>query len=62
MAFTGATLPAELLGEFTLLIAILFVLLFCALFAQLFELPLKKYRGLILSYFPGLKQKCGIRS
>ena len=62
MAFLGALWASGSVSRLGYVSGIILVLGICFLFAFLFELPLKKYRSMIIRFFPTLNQKCGIRS
>ncbi len=62
MAFIGALWASGSLIQLGYLTGIMVVLGICLLFAIVFELPLRKYRSMLIRIFPILKYKCGIRS
>jgi peptidoglycan/LPS O-acetylase OafA/YrhL len=62
MAFLGALWASDSLIRLGYFSGIMLVLVLCFLFAIIFELPLKKYRSLLIRIFPILNHKCGIRS
>ena len=62
MAFLGALWASGSLIQLGYVSGIMLVLGICFLFAIVFELPLKKYRSILIRIFPILDHKCGIRS
>jgi peptidoglycan/LPS O-acetylase OafA/YrhL len=62
MAFLGALWASGSVTRLGYVSGIIFVLGICFLFAIVFELPLKKYRSILIRIFPILNHKCGIRS
>jgi peptidoglycan/LPS O-acetylase OafA/YrhL len=62
MAFLGALWASNSLIQLEYLSGIMLVFGICFLFAIVFELPLKKYRSMLIRIFPRLNHKCGIRS
>jgi peptidoglycan/LPS O-acetylase OafA/YrhL len=62
MAFLGALWASESVTRLGYLSGIMLVLGICFLFAIVFELPLKKYRSILIRIFPIFDHKCGIRS
>ena len=62
MAFFSAAWASGFLKGLTHLQGTLCVFLMCCIFALLFEVPLKKFRVIIIKVLPFLSQKCGIHS